>query len=84
MIYTMRKIIDIDESLIPKLKLLAAIESSSVKKIMEDAISWYVEHKQKEQMNSMSLEQKEDFGLLLLLQQAQNIKTVNEDELFNS
>ncbi|WP_281988518.1 hypothetical protein [Aquimarina aggregata] len=80
----MRKIIDIDESLIPKLKLLAAIESSSVKKIMEDAISWYVEHKQKEQMNSMSLEQKEDFGLLLLLQQAQNIKTVNEDELFNS
>ncbi|KZS41336.1 hypothetical protein AWE51_21775 [Aquimarina aggregata] len=80
----MRKIIDIDESLIPKLKLLAAIESSNVKKIMEDAISWYVEHKQKEQMNSMSLEQKEDFGLLLLLQQAQNIKTVNEDELFNS
>ncbi|AXT61734.1 hypothetical protein D1816_15680 [Aquimarina sp. AD10] len=80
----MRKIIDIDESLIPKLKVLAAIESSSVKKIMEDAISWYVEHKQKEQMNSMSLEQKEDFGLLLLLQQAQNIKTVNEDELFNS
>ncbi len=78
----MRKIIDIDEQIIPKLKLLAAIEGSSVKKVMEDAISWYIEHKQKEQMNAMSLDQKEDLGLLLLMQQANAAVVVNEEELF--
>ncbi len=78
----MRKIIDIDDKMIPKLKLLAAIESSSVKKIMEDAITWYIEHKQKEQINAMSLEQKEDLGLLLLMQQANTSSLVSEEELF--
>ncbi len=80
----MRKIIDIEDKLIPKLKLIAALESSSVKKVMEDAISWYVEHKEKEQMNSMSLEQKEDLGLLLLMQQANTTSLVDEKELFKS
>ncbi len=84
MIYTMRKIVDIDEQLVPKLKLIAAIESSSVKKVMEDAISWYLEHKQKEQINAMSLEQKEDLGLLLLMQQANATITISEEELFKS
>ncbi len=80
----MRKIIDIDQQLIPKLKLIAAIESSSVKKVMEDAIIWYIDHKQKEQINAMSLDQKEDLGLLLLLQQAKTTNTVSEEELFKS
>ncbi|MEW7289428.1 hypothetical protein [Aquimarina sp. 2304DJ70-9] len=78
----MRKIIDIDEQIIPKLKLLAAIEDSSVKKVMEDAISWYIEHKQNTQMNAMSLDQKEDLGLLLLMQQAKTSVMINEEELF--
>ncbi|GAA4275032.1 hypothetical protein U6A24_16835 [Aquimarina gracilis] len=78
----MRKIIDIDDNLIPKLKLLAALESSSVKKIMEDAVTWYIEQKQKEQMNTLSLEQKEDLGLLLLMQQATTVSLVDEEELF--
>ncbi len=80
----MRKIIDIDEKMIPKLKLLAAIESSSVKRVMEDAISWYIDHKQKEQINALSLDQKEDLGLLLLMQQANTTATVSEEELFKS
>jgi hypothetical protein len=80
----MRKIIDIDEQIIPKLKIIAAIEGSSVKKIMEKAIMWYIEQKQKEQMASMSLDQKEDLGLLLLMQQANTQSIVNEEELFKS
>ncbi len=80
----MKKIIDIDEKMIPKLKLLAAIESSSVKKVMEDAISWYIDYKQKEQINTLSLDQKEDLGLLLLMQQANAAATVSEEELFKS
>lgn len=80
----MRKIIDIDEQIIPKLKIIAAIEGSSVKKIMEKAIIHYVEQKQKEQMDSLSLDQKEDLGLLLLMQQANVQSTISEEELFNS
>ncbi|PKV48925.1 hypothetical protein ATE84_0941 [Aquimarina sp. MAR_2010_214] len=80
----MRKIVDIDEQIIPKLKIIAAIEGSSVKKIMEKAIVCYIEQKQKEQMDAMSLEQKEDLGLLLLMQQANVQSTVSEEELFNS
>ncbi|MCK8523234.1 hypothetical protein M0D21_16765 [Aquimarina sp. D1M17] len=80
----MRKIVDIEDKIIPKLKLLAAIEGSSVKKIMEDAVSWYVDHKQKEQLKTMSKDQKEDLGLLLLMQQADASSTVEEDDLFNS
>jgi predicted DNA-binding protein (UPF0278 family) len=80
----MRKIIDIDEQIIPKLKLIAAIEGSSVKKTMEKAIVWYIEQKQKEQMDAMSLDQKEDLGLLLLMQQANAQSTVSTEELFKS
>ncbi|WP_074405719.1 MULTISPECIES: hypothetical protein [Aquimarina] len=80
----MRKIIDIDEQIIPKLKIIAAIEGSSVKKIMEKAIIHYIEQKQKEQMDSLSLDQKEDLGLLLLMQKANAESTVSEEELFNS
>ncbi|MBQ0735218.1 hypothetical protein [Aquimarina celericrescens] len=80
----MRKIIDIDDQIIPKLKLIAAIENSSVKKVMENAIIWYIEHKKQEQINSMSLVQKEDLGLLLLMQQANPSLLVDEEELFES
>ncbi|WP_103863808.1 hypothetical protein [Aquimarina sp. I32.4] len=80
----MKKIIDIDKHLIPKLKLIAAIEGVSVKKTMENAIGWYIEQKQNEQLNAMSLDQKEDLGLLLLMQKADATLTIDEDELFNS
>ncbi len=78
----MRKIVDIDDQIIPKLKLIAALENSSVKKVIEKAISRYVEYKQNEQMNSMPLDQKEDLGLLLLMQQANTTSVVSEEALF--
>ena len=80
----MRKIIDIDTEMISKLKLIAAIQDSSVKKVMENAVKWYIEYMQQQQINSMTMSQKEDMGLLLLLQQANTNATVNEDELFQS
>jgi len=78
----MRKIVDVEDVIIPKLKLIAAIESSSVKKVMEDAIEWYVAYKQKEQVKNMSTEQKQDLGLLLLMQQVNTTSIIDEDELF--
>ena len=77
----MRKNIDIDDSVLKKLKFLSAVEEISVKKLMEKAISFFVESKEKERLNSLSEEEKEDFGLLLLMQQSDRNDSVSEEEI---
>ena len=41
----MKKIIDIDQKTVTKLKLLAAVEDQSVKALMEKAVSFFVAYK---------------------------------------
>jgi hypothetical protein len=77
----MRKNIDIDEALLTKLKILSAFEQMSVKALMEKAVEYFVEQKEKEKLKSLSEEEKEDLGLLLLMQQSDRNNTVNEDEI---
>ena len=62
----MKKNIDIDETILTKLKILSAFENMSVKALMEKAVSFFVEQKEKERLNALSDEEKEDLGLLLL------------------
>lgn len=81
---TIRKNIDIDESLLTKLKILSAFEEISVKSVMEKAISFYVEHKEKERLRSLSEEEKEDLGLLLLMQQSDRNEVVSRGEVMNA
>ncbi|CAM3267521.1 hypothetical protein [Elizabethkingia anophelis] len=80
----MRKNIDIDESLLTKLKILSAFEELSVKSVMEKAISFYVEYKEKERLKALSEEDKEDLGLLLLMQQADRKEVVSREEVMNA
>jgi len=80
----MRKNIDIDESLLTKLKILSAFEEISVKSVMEKAISFYVEYKEKERLKALSEEDKEDLGLLLLMQQADRKELVSREEIMNA
>jgi len=77
----MRKNIDIDEVTLTKLKLLSVFENNSVKGLMEEAISWFVAEKEKQQFNRLSEEEKEDLGLLLLMQQADRSDFVNREEV---
>ena len=77
----MRKNIDIDETILTKLKVLSAFENLSVKALMEKAVSFFVEHKENEKFKSMSDEEKEDLGLLLLMQRADRTDTVSESEV---
>ena len=79
-----RKIIDIDESILTKLKLLSAFDGMSVKSIMEKAVSFYVEYKEKERLKALSEEEREDLGLLLLMQQSDRKETVSKDEIMNA
>ncbi|MCD8444568.1 hypothetical protein LNJ02_06600 [Tenacibaculum finnmarkense genomovar ulcerans] len=65
-----------------KLKVLSAFEGLSVKALMEKAIELFVKNKEKEQLDGLTNEQKEDLGLLLLMQQADRTKTVPREDIF--
>lgn len=80
----MRKNIDIDNSLLTKLKILSAFEGMSVKGLMEYAISYFVEQKEKERFSSLTVDEREDFGLWLLMQQANKDETVSEEEIMSA
>jgi predicted transcriptional regulator len=78
----MIKNINIDELLLKKLKILSAFEDKSVKALMEDAVAYFVEVKEKERLAALSEAEKEDLGLLLLLQQADREDTVSREDVF--
>lgn len=78
----MKKLVEIDDTVLTKLKVLSAFEGLSVKALMEKAIELFVKNKEKEQLDSLSQEEKEDIGLLLLMQQADRAKTVSRDKVF--
>ena len=73
----MRKNIDIDETTLTKLKIIAALEDMSVKGLMEQAVSWFVQQKEKQRYKNLSIEEKEDLGLLMLMQQVDVDDTVS-------
>ena len=77
----MRKNIDIDDSLILKLKVLSAFENTTVKNLMEEAVEYYVAVKEKERMDALTPEEKEDLGLLMLMQQADLDSTVSREKV---
>ena len=78
----MRKLIDIDETTLTKLKVISIFEKTSVKGLIENAVQTYVKNKQASQFNSLSDEEKEDLGLLMLMQEADRNEKVSEEEIF--
>ena len=80
----MKKIIEVNETVLTKLKVLSAFEDLSVKALMEKAIVWFVDQKEKEQLDNMTKEEKEDLGLLLLMQQADKKDIVSEKEFLKA
>ncbi|WP_281238900.1 hypothetical protein [Flavobacterium praedii] len=78
----MRKLIDIDEATLTKLKVISIFEKTSVKGLIENAVQTYVKNKQSNQFNNLSDEEKEDMGMLLLMQEADRNEKVSEEEIF--
>jgi len=50
---------------------------------MEKAVSFYVEYKENEKLKSLSEEDREDIGLLLLMQQSDRTDIVSREEVMN-
>lgn len=80
----MRKNIDIEDSILTKLKIISAFEEISVKSVMERAVSFYVEYKENERLKALSEEEKEDLGLLLLMQQSDRNQVASREEVMNA
>ena len=78
----MRKLIDIDETTLTKLKVISIFEKTSVKGLIENALQTYVKNKQTSQFSNLSDEEKEDIGLLMLMQEADRNDKVSEEEIF--
>ena len=77
----MRKLIDIDETTLTKLKVISIFEKTSVKGLIENAVQTYVKNKQTSQFNNLSDEEKEDIGLLMLMQEADRTEFVSREEI---
>jgi hypothetical protein len=80
----MRKLIDLDQKTLTKLKFLSVFEDISVKALMEKAIQTYIQNKELERFSKLSDEEKEDLGLLLLMQEADREDIVSEEEIFKA
>ena len=80
----MRKLIDLDQKTLTKLKFLAVFEDMSVKGLMEKAIQTYIKNREMERFDQLSAEEKEDLGLLLFMQEADRDDIVTEGEVFNA
>jgi hypothetical protein len=77
----MRKLIDIDETTLTKLKVISIFEKISVKGLIENAVQAYVKNKQTSQFNNLSDEEKEDIGLMILMQEADRTEFVSREEI---
>jgi predicted transcriptional regulator len=80
----MKKLIDIDDLTVKKLKYIAASEDSSVKCVMEEAIQIYVKHKESERFENLSDEEKEDMGLLMLMQESDLDDLVSREKIMKA
>ena len=81
---SINKLIEVDKSLVTKLNILSAFENLSVKALMEKAIKEFVSKKELERIDSLSEEEKEDLGLLFLMQQADNDDFTTEEAFFKA
>jgi len=80
----MRKIIDINDTMVTKLKILSIFENLSVKALIEKAVESFVNNKEKERFDNLTAEDKEDLGLLLLMQQVDKTETVSKEDFFKA
>ena len=77
----MQKNIDIVEAILTKLKLITVFENNSVKGLMVEAVLWLVAQNKKQRLDNLTQEEKEDLGLLFLMQQADRTDLARREEV---
>ena len=80
----MKKLIDLDDITVKKLKYIAVAENMSVKMVMEEAVQLYVKQKESERFENLTDEEKEDMGLLILMQESDRNDKVSREEIMKA
>lgn len=80
----MKKLIEIEDTLYKKLEDFAIVEGVSVKTLINKSIFSFVKKKEKELLKNLILEEKEDLGLLFLMQQADRADRVSKEEILKA
>ena len=80
----MKKLIDLDEKTVKKLKYIAVAKDMSVKMVMEEAVQLYVKQKESERFDNLTDEEKEDMGLLILMQESDRNDKVSREEIMKA
>lgn len=80
----MRKLIDLDPITLKKLKYIAVFEELSVKSLIENAVQSFVKDKESERFANLTDDEKEDLGLLMLMQEADMKDTVSREEIMKA
>ena len=78
----MRKLIDLDQTTLTKLKMLSVFAHLSVKALIENAVYTYVKNKENERFDKLTDEEKEDLGMLMLMQEVDRNDKGSEEEIF--
>lgn len=77
----MRKLIDLDQNTLTKLKFLSVFENISVKALIENAVDSFVKTKEKERFSKLTDDEKEDLGMLMLMQECDRTEFVSREEI---
>ena len=77
----MRKLIDIDQTTLTKLKFLSIFENTSVKSLIETAVQSYVKNRELERFKNLTDDEKEDIGMLMFMQECDRTEFVSREEI---
>ena len=79
----MRKLIDLDETTITKLKIISIFERMSVKALIENSVQSYVKNRELEKYKNMT-DEEEDIEILILMQDSNKSALVSRNEIFET
>lgn len=79
----MKQFVDIDKTTLMKLKMISVIEKVSSDELIQKIVKSYVEELWLKKFSGLTDEEKEDFGLLMLMQEADRNDKVSREEIFS-
>lgn len=79
----MKQFIDLNKTTLMKLKMISTIEKISSDELIQKFVESYLDELWLEKFSGLTNDEKEDFGMLMLLQDVDRNDKVSRDEIFS-
>lgn len=79
----MKQFVDLDKTTLMKLQMISVIEKVSSDDLIQKIVKAYVEELWLKKISGLTDEEKEDFGLLMLMQEVDRNDKVSREEIFS-